>query len=227
MRVSPERQLKIDLAAFVASHLIHNNDRLFVASGTTAAVAGLEILCRYPEVKVHTHSIPLAWHFMEFMQRNFLSASASVEMLGGSVDPTTGIVRNANIGKIASTVFLYAPHGIGAEAITGNRDVIYLKEAWKAHDRIILLATGPKLLRTGTQIIKYIGHIKKESSNKKRVVELVVPASIADKNKSEEERRHINMVLGALASAGVTIHKAPQCRESPWLDYFSDAHRSF
>jgi len=225
MRNSPERQVKINLGSFVAKELIKPSDKVFVASGTSAAVTGLEILCKHPEVRIYTHSVPLAWHFMEFMYLKYLEQSAAVEVLGGNVEPTTGIIRNGNgrMGKIPSNVFVYGPHGIGPTGITGNRDVIYLQGAWKAHRRVILVATFAKLLRTGHEVIKYMGHIKKEHEAKTKVVELVVPSEIPEELQKHEG--HIEEVLALAMGAGIKIHRAPPVADSMWVRYFTDTDK--
>lgn len=225
MKNSPERQVKINLGSFVAKNLIRASDKVFVASGTSAAVAGLEILCKHPEVRIYTHSVPLAWHFMEFMYLKYLERSAAVEVLGGNIESTTGIIRNGTgrMGKTQSNVFVYGPHGIGPTGITGNRDVIYLQGAWKAHKRVILLATYTKLLRTGNEVIKYIGHIKKENENKTKFVELVVPQDIPDE--LQPSRSRIEEILSIAEGAGIRIHKAPTATDSMWLKYFADTEK--
>lgn len=223
--MAPQLEAKIDIAVFVADKLIRDDDVIFVASGTTAAITGIQVLATRPEVRIHTHSIPLAWHVMEFVHRKEIE-NPTIEMVSGTLNAITGIVQNTKLGKLHSKVFIYAPHAIGTDGVSGVRDVEYLKAAWQAHERIILLATYDKVLRDTAKVIKHIGHIKKEKAGDVRSCELVIP-DLPPRGISAAEKARADKALLDLKSNGVVVHRAKRAKDSVWHAYVKEATEDY
>ena len=209
--------MKMDIGSFTATQLIHPNEKIFVATGTTAAVVGIEVLARNPSVRAFTHSVPFAWHFMEFVYRGLVGPAAGMEIVDGLINPVTGMIENSLPPKIPSDVFLYSPHGVNDFAITGNRDVEFLKFAMKRHSRVLFLATHSKLLREGSKIVKHVGHIEKEIGSGRRTYEIVVPQR-CNRELKDEETALVTKTISALKNVGVVVHRAPAYKESVWVD---------
>jgi hypothetical protein len=176
----------------------------------------MEILVKHAEAKIVTHSVPVAWHLMEFRNKKYLDDSASVELLDGQVDSVTGVIMHGRLpNKIPSDTFIYAPRAFARDGITANHNIKQIKDAWtaKSHKRVILLSTYSRFLDRADESVKTIGYIR--SYAKRGSCDLVIPEEIPKKFNADD-RRKIDEILTILKECGVKIHHAPRCKKSKW-----------
>ncbi len=148
------------LGRWVAGHLIGEGTHLWVTSGTTICRTAVCILEKVRKVHVTTNSVPVAWEFMQLMEKGKLATYATVSVVGGEVRPVTGAIASKQMID-DSTTLLYSPHGLVEKAIVGNRDIDQIKPLVDAHRRVIMPISWQKLGNPGNEVIKYYGHWKR------------------------------------------------------------------
>lgn len=147
------------LADYVGRHLIPPGSRVFIVSGTTACETARVILKKVRDVHVFTNSVPVAWNFMEMVERGECAPHVTVSTIGGEVRAVTGAISGKPETDRAATL-IFAPHGLTEKAIVGNRDVDEIKKLVDIHQNVIMPVSWSKFGRAGSYPIKHYGHWK-------------------------------------------------------------------
>jgi len=210
LRQDGESQAKLSTAHYVAHHF-GGDTSFFIGAGTAAAMAGIELLARRKHhVRLRTHLAPLAWHVMHLVQAGLLPADLSLTLCSGDVNLNTGVIGHRSITADAEDILIYSPHGIGLSGVSANRDVETTLSTWKAHQRVILVATHFTFLRPTATLIRSDGKLKgRDLKERKHVYDLVVPSQVPQELDKEERAKVQQRLEYCQEEWGFTIHRSP------------------
>jgi len=204
LKDSPEEKNLV--ARFIARHLVHPGERIFIVSGTTSYAVAEQVMSSVADVTLYTNSVPVLWLAMQLQDAGTLAKGISVHAISGDVNLVTGIIGHA---KLAATHFgkmIYSPHGITQRGIEGNRDVLFLKSIFHHCGEIVVPLTSEKIDRGATHAVKHLGHIAKEIKSRSRHYRIVVPPAQA----FTKRRPAANAILTEYERAGVEIVRIPR-----------------
>jgi hypothetical protein len=206
------RRDKMNAAAYVINKFGKRMTQCFVGPGTAAAFAGVELMARYPNSKITTHSAPFAWHAMDLVHEKHLDSIVSVNLVAGNVHMTTGIVSHKDC-KITTEWLLHSPYSVNKHSISGNRNTEQFHHVLPYHDHVVILASHYKLTRGEAISVRAMGKIKTDIEKNKRKYYLIIPEkppATMDDDKLVEAKQVLEYLENTIK---MEVHRVPDAKD--------------